>query len=164
MSLSTTLIGLQHRLAAICRLCRQPRFDTPRLRATFVCFQQQQHCQHTAPIIPSGQANSSHLLLCLPYTQACNKTMEQFAEVVTIVLLTCISDRIRDQTVNAVQLIEVSKIFGQTESCCIPWRRFLRDPSAACDRTHGESADERVFKSEICSGFWNRSLTSQFRR
>ena len=42
-----------------------------------------------------------------------NKTVEPIAEAVKVVLLSCISDRICDQTVNGVQLIEVPKIFGQ---------------------------------------------------
>ena len=53
--------------------------------------------------------------------------MEQIAEAVNIVLWSCISEKIFDQTVNAVHLSEVLNIFGKIDSC-FPWSTFLDVP------------------------------------
>ena len=63
--------------------------------------------------------------------------MEHIVEAVKPVLLACISDRICDQTVNAVHPIEESKIFGCS--------------STADDSTVGERADERVPRQNLAA-------------
>ena len=61
--------------------------------------------------------------------------MEQVAEAVKIVLLSCISDRIFDQTVNAVQPFVVPKTSSHDRILRGTVEHISRCSSAADDRT-----------------------------